>query len=141
MPDGVDLRAVFVGGGVVDVHWDIALVNQGPVDGIMKDDEAARPAADGAQPVGRPDQFVEDALLAGELVDAHAADPIEDLNARWALQGIDVADLPDTADGKLRAVGRECQTTHAADRADALDAVPGVERRCLDSAQLPARLR
>src|SRR6266496_826699 len=57
-------------------------------------------------------------------MNAHAADPIEDLDTRRALQRIDVADLADATDGT-----------------DALRAVPGVKRRRLDGAKLLAGCR
>src|SRR5262249_52755574 len=137
VPDRVDPIAGLVEGGVVDVHWHAALMDHRATFNILKREEAIAAAADGAEPLRSPDELVENALLLTvELVDAHAADPIVDFDARRALQGVDVADLADAADGELRAVGRKRQAANAADRADALHAIPGVQRRRFYDAEL-----
>src|SRR5207244_7348076 len=93
-------------------------------------DDAVGTAADGAEPfvLRLIDKAIDDAVGAGEFEDALAAGPVEDFDARRPLQGIDVADLADAADGEVRAVRRECECPDATDGANALHAVPRVER-------------
>src|SRR4051794_4354209 len=109
MADGIERRQVLVEGGVVDEHRHVALVDRRAPRQVVEDDDAAAAAAQRAEPFAARmvDEAVDDAVGAGELVEALARLPVEDLDAGRAADAVDVADLADAADGEMIPVGGE----------------------------------
>src|SRR5260370_28208556 len=117
---GVDRVAGFVEHGIMNVHGRLFLADDPLCLQIEEEEQTVVSAARSQQPItlGMEGQMLDKAieLVAWEFVRARSLPPIEHLDAGFAVQVVDVADLADTAHPQALAIRGEGQRADASDR-------------------------